>query len=70
MADGSERKGPRVVEPGWGVGHRSADTVEVPDELNGMPVTAELRKMYEGFSELIYVYVTTANPPLPREEDP
>jgi hypothetical protein len=45
----------RVVEPGWGVGKRTAldDELAKVDQLRDMPVTPELRKLHEGFGQFI-----------------
>ena len=54
----AEERRDRVIIPGWGVGKRNELDDLVPDEVNGMPVTPELRKMYEGFAELIALCVS------------
>jgi hypothetical protein len=53
MAEASEPPKRQFFEPGWGVGQVSELDAKVPDEINGMKVTSELRAMYAGFPELL-----------------
>lgn len=46
--------GERWVDPGWGVLRPTAADKEIPDVINDMPVSSDLRKQYQGASELLY----------------
>lgn len=56
-ASASAAPAPRMIEPGWGVGVTTEKDSRVPDLVNGMPVTPELRKLYAGFPALIHLCV-------------